>query len=480
MANINISNETVILSKSAEVIESILSGYSDLTNSVLTEVLNRETADNELSLRISNINGVEYIQVDELPSEPLKDHFDAFYIVANGRKEDNNLFTEYYWKDGKWETFGSASLDLSSYVKKSEIDSEPTADSTNPVTSGGVKSALENKADKQNESGGFEGGYDNRVEKGGAIGYQASTHSGGAVGNGASSGEGGAVGNAAHTYSHGGAIGYNAESDDGGAIGYNAKAGDGFSGGKDATTLSGKLCVDAIQLGTGNNYNPFTMNVYDYQLIADDGSRDQTATDGNKYLKDVGKLSKLTTTVKNSIVDAINSIVTLLKNKADKYTEDGGFVAGEGASNYVSNAKSGIAIGKTAESENGGVSIGYDSWTGQGVSIGYNSGGNGVTIGNNAHAYTEAGEPIDAVQLGTGENENKYTMQVYDYPLIANDATTKSATDGSKYLKDVGKLSSLQTNNKNSIIDAINELKTQIDSLSTQLSELKTTSSSTK
>ena len=99
------------------------------------------------------------------------------------------------------------------------------------------------------------------------------------------------------------------------------------------------------------------------------------------------------------------------------------------------------------------------------MSIGYNSSGNGVTIGKNAHAHTEAGEPIDAVQLGAGENENKYTMQVYDYPLIANDATTKSATDGGKYLKDVGKLSSLQTTEKNNIVGAVNELKTQINAL---------------
>ena len=218
MANINISNETVILSKSAEDIESILSGYSDLTNSVLTEVLNRETADNELSLRISNINGVEYIQVDELPSEPLKDHFDAFYIVANGRKEDNNLFTEYYWKEGKWETFGSASLDLSSYVKKSEIDTTPTANSTNPITSGAVKTALDGKADKQTESGGFAAGYD-------------------------------------------------AVSGSGGAVGKEAQAGNGFAGGYGAIAAiydSGTFTrIDAVQLGSGLNNKEFTMNVYD-------------------------------------------------------------------------------------------------------------------------------------------------------------------------------------------------------------------------
>ena len=296
MANINISNETVILSKSAEDIESILSGYSDLKNSVLTEVLNRETADNELSLRISNINGVEYIQVDELPSEPLKDHFDAFYIVANGRKEDNNLFTEYYWKEGKWETFGSASLDLSSYVKKSEIDTAPTANSTNPVTSDAIKRELDSKADKQTANGGFAAGRNS-----------VAGLSGVSIGKGASCGNGVAIGMNAKAGFNGLAIGIDTECDDGVAIGNEAKANNS---------------VAAIQIGKGTNQNEFSMQVYDYQLLVDDATT-KSATDGSKYLKDVGKLSSLATSVKDNIVNAINSIVTLLYQKVDKVNGKG-------------------------------------------------------------------------------------------------------------------------------------------------------------
>ena len=469
MANINISNETVILSKSAEDIESILSGYSDLTNSVLTEVLNRETADNELSLRISNINGVEYIQVDELPSEPLKDHFDAFYIVANGRKEDNNLFTEYYWKDGKWETFGSASLDLSSYVKKSEIDSEPTDDSTNPVTSGGVKSALDGKADKQNGNGGFAAGHYASSGTGGAVGLSATTIAGG-----------GAIGDGAH------AIG------DGGAVGKGTYTGDGFAGGKNAQTRFEDTEINAIQLGEGTNEKHFTAQIYDYQLLADYATT-KSATDGKKYLKDVGVLSSLSTASKEDIVSAINEIMNdALPSKANKETEAGGFEAGHGASingyggaiGQYTSAVDGGAIGQGAKtiyggatgcfaiSKNGGA-IGSGAVTGDGFAGG---------LGAKTYIPTADGEYtyLDAIQLGTGNNQNEFSMQIYDYQLLADYATTKSATDGKKYLKDVGKLSSLQTNNKISIIDAINELKSQIDSLSTQLSELKTTSSSTK
>ena len=73
---------------------------------------------------------------------------------------------------------------------------------------------------------------------------------------------------------------------------------------------------------------------------------------------------------------------------------------------------------------------------------------------------------IDAVQLGTGTNSNEYTAQIYDYPLIANDATTKSATDGSKYLKRRWKAFITANNRKKAnIVGAVNELKTQINAL---------------
>lgn len=64
----------------------------------------------------------------------------------------------------------------------------------------------------------------------------------------------------------------------GGAIGYKARANDGFSGGKEATAVqtdeSGRVTsvVDAIQLGTGNNPNEKTLQVYDYTMMNADGS----------------------------------------------------------------------------------------------------------------------------------------------------------------------------------------------------------------
>ena len=186
---------------------------------------------------------------------------------------------------------------LNNKQDKLVFDTAPTANSTNPVTSGGVKSALDGKADKYNESGGFSAGFAANSNRGGSVGVAANSNRGGSVGE----------------YS---------SSNDGGAVGEGAVTGDGFAGGKEAKTRtidnSGDyIGIDAIQLGGGTNSNEFTAQVYDYQLIADDAET-KSVTDGSKYLKDVGKLSSLATSVKDNIVNAINSIVTLLSQKVDK------------------------------------------------------------------------------------------------------------------------------------------------------------------
>ncbi len=204
---------------------------------------------------------------------------------------------------------------LNNKQDKLTFDDEPTANSTNPVTSGGVKSALDGKADKYTEDGGFVAGSNaNLVDSGAAIGKSSLSGSGG-----------GAVGEYAQAIIGGGAVGNNSAADggfgggqnaktsNGAAVGQNAESGDGFAGGKNAKTIEdlgegATAFIDAIQLGTGTNENPFSMQIYDYQLLSDDAET-KSATDGGKYLKDVGKLSSLATSVKDNIVNAVNSLV---------------------------------------------------------------------------------------------------------------------------------------------------------------------------
>jgi len=113
-----------------------------------------------------------------------------------------------------------------------------------------VMSEISKKADKSNHSSGFEGGLDATTESGG-----------GAVGEFAESYGGGAVGNSARVMR-------------GGAIGYKAVTGDGFAGGYYAQTVTNDegIAIDAIQLGTGQNDQPKTLQVYDYTLMNSDGT----------------------------------------------------------------------------------------------------------------------------------------------------------------------------------------------------------------
>ena len=118
---------------------------------------------------------------------------------------------------------------------------------------------LSNKADKQNSSGGFEGGQGASAINGGAIGQDATAQNGGAVGNGASAEEGGAVGESASATL-------------GGAVGQGTKTSNGFAGGYNAKTqTSARVAIDAIQLGTGTNLAAKTLQVYDYRLMDADG-----------------------------------------------------------------------------------------------------------------------------------------------------------------------------------------------------------------
>ena len=78
---------------------------------------------------------------------------------------------------------------LNNKQDKLVFDTAPTANSTNPVTSGGVKSALDGKADKYNESGGFSAGFAANSNRGGSVGEYSSSNDGGAVGEGAVTGD---------------------------------------------------------------------------------------------------------------------------------------------------------------------------------------------------------------------------------------------------------------------------------------------------
>ena len=156
-----------------------------------------------------------------------------------------------------------------------------------------------------------------------------------------------------------------------------------------------------------------------------------------------------------------------LSQKADKKTSGGGFVGGNGASASSGGAagngassEAGGAVGNMADTDdgfaggnhskaaNGGGAAGANAKTNAGGAVGlgamaYNYGGavgNGATAGEgfsggyNAKAATMEGYSqryIDAIQLGTGTNQNEKTLQVYDHQLMdANGKIPLEALNG--------------------------------------------------
>lgn len=163
-------------------------------------------------------------------------------------------------------------------ILNAEIEARGTADAE-------LQAAIDNKADKKTAYDGFEGGDGAfSSEEGTAVGNGAFTTAGGSVGPRTVSNTGGSVGFEADTYkggsvgsktfsNSGGSVGERAESHDGGSVGAQAITGDGFAGGYLAQTIDNKgNGIDAIQLGTGTNSTPKTLQVYDYQLMDAEGN----------------------------------------------------------------------------------------------------------------------------------------------------------------------------------------------------------------
>ena len=111
--------------------------------------------------------------------------------------------------------------------------------------------------------------------------------------NGTSATEGGAIGRSVYA-ALGGAVGSYAQTYNGGAVGHGAKTSDGFAGGYYAKAMDADGNVlDAVQLGTGTNSTPKTMQVYGYQMLDANGKipdarLHDAPTDGKMYARKNG------------------------------------------------------------------------------------------------------------------------------------------------------------------------------------------------
>ena len=133
---------------------------------------------NYVSQMFADFTAVNFEIVDSYAALPATGAAGTFYFVPASSTGTSDMYSEYVWLNGKYEKFGDIQLpdlspyakitwvteqlntQLASYYNKTEtdgllaakqntltFDAVPTANSENPVKSGGVQSALTSKAD---------------------------------------------------------------------------------------------------------------------------------------------------------------------------------------------------------------------------------------------------------------------------------------------------------------------------------------------
>lgn len=90
---------------------------TDLTDGA--DYIKKAELTEEVKSLIGNTKALEFSVVEELPSSGEKS---TIYLVSNSKAE-NDAYDEYIFVNGKFEKIGTTSVDLSDYVKTSDITS---------------------------------------------------------------------------------------------------------------------------------------------------------------------------------------------------------------------------------------------------------------------------------------------------------------------------------------------------------------------
>ncbi len=142
-------------------VDAALDGTSEnpVQNKVIKTALDNVYSKTEVDNLISAISTLSIEVVATLPTTDISTT--TIYLVPNSQSQSQNVYDEYMYINNAWEHIGSTAIDLSNYYNKTQtdnllngkedtltFDSTPTASSTNPVTSGGVKTAIDAVNDK--------------------------------------------------------------------------------------------------------------------------------------------------------------------------------------------------------------------------------------------------------------------------------------------------------------------------------------------
>lgn len=79
---------------------------------------------------LKDITGFDAVIVEVLPSEGKKG---TVYLRAKAAADTDNVYDEYMWISGSWELIGTTAMDLSDYLKKTDL---------RPITNAEIDAAI--------------------------------------------------------------------------------------------------------------------------------------------------------------------------------------------------------------------------------------------------------------------------------------------------------------------------------------------------
>lgn len=211
------------------------------------------TGDAHLTTKLYVDNAVSTIPkfsvevVSSLPTENISTT--TVYLVPSG-SEEQNLYIEYIYVNDTWEKLGEQRIDLSNYPTRTELQEILNTALQDYLTkelfNGFLTDINQDISDIKTNTTQIVG-KNNQFTAGGAL---SANEYGVAIGKNS-------------TTDFGVSIGASSESLAGGAVGFGAKTSDGFSGGFNAKAQGENgNGIDAIQLGTGINSIPLSLQIY--------------------------------------------------------------------------------------------------------------------------------------------------------------------------------------------------------------------------
>lgn len=84
-----------------------------------TEYVKKTDLTKELKTLVGNVKTIEFSVVEELPESGEKG---TIYLISNA-KGDNDIYDEFIWINDRFEKIGTTSVDLSGYLRATDISS---------------------------------------------------------------------------------------------------------------------------------------------------------------------------------------------------------------------------------------------------------------------------------------------------------------------------------------------------------------------